>query len=310
MHPGVDMGARLLPAGPGNPRGHHEDLDFLGFHRRALLRRGLTPFTLAPGVPLTLDEAERAEAQALVAARREIPRWGFKDPRAILLLPFWHELLPDPFYVLVYRHPIEVVRSLLARGLDVDVNAEPSLALDAWADAAARTLVFHAAHASRCVLWNIAGVARELDRPVAELDRRLGLVRTGPITAFHADELHTGGATGGLAEERPDVAERYAELERRADVPGGEPEGEAAPFPLRAVELVEAARPRLAARALGAEVMLLERERDRATAENAELRAQVKAEVVENQRLRALLAEPPRPPDTLRGRVRFLLGRR
>jgi len=41
--------------------------------------------------------------------------WVLKDPRMCLLLPVWQTLLTEPVYVLMHRHPLEVVESLSKR---------------------------------------------------------------------------------------------------------------------------------------------------------------------------------------------------
>jgi len=69
---GFDMGARLLAAGPGNPGGHFEDLDFLELHDAALAAR--------PGVALRAcvptqqpDAARLLIARGFTAGRRLRP---------------------------------------------------------------------------------------------------------------------------------------------------------------------------------------------------------------------------------------------
>ena len=51
------------------------------------------------------------------------PLWGFKDPRTIRLLPFWHSVLRrlevDECYLVVIRNPRSVANSLSRRhGMD------------------------------------------------------------------------------------------------------------------------------------------------------------------------------------------------
>src|SRR5258708_37796785 len=111
---GVHLGEQLLEADYRNPRGFFEDADFFDFHENALLARGETilldhPFGFLP----TADEAARADA--LLRARATLPLWGWKDPRTCLFFDFWNERLPHAQWVLVYRHPFEVLLSLLRR---------------------------------------------------------------------------------------------------------------------------------------------------------------------------------------------------
>ncbi len=42
-------------------------------------------------------------------------RWGWKDPRTSLLLPFWRRVVGPMVYVLCFRNPLDVAHSLAAR---------------------------------------------------------------------------------------------------------------------------------------------------------------------------------------------------
>ncbi len=44
-----------------------------------------------------------------------IPVWGFKEPRALLTMPFWQAALPKLEYVGTFRHPYLVAQSLERR---------------------------------------------------------------------------------------------------------------------------------------------------------------------------------------------------
>jgi hypothetical protein len=272
---GVDMGARLLGGGRGNPRGHFEDLEILEFHQRVFKVRGVTPLTVPPGPSMAFTAEERAEASALVARRSRSPLWGFKDPRVTALLDQWHELLPDPFYVLLYRHPIGVALSLVRRGTDREILADPAIGLDSWITACGSVLAFRRAHPERCVLWNIEGLSRDLEVHVRELDRRLGLVprMSGIGAQFHPDEIDLEADYGEWRAAAPDAAALFDELEAEADVPGLQVparrtrRGDVDPLLARLAERPRAGdtspspgewRARVAARALGAELLGLE----------------------------------------------------
>lgn len=56
---------------------------------------------------------ERAESMIGQSRRR---RWGWKDPRSSLIIPFWQRLIPDLKFVVCVRNPLEVARSLFLRG--------------------------------------------------------------------------------------------------------------------------------------------------------------------------------------------------
>jgi len=248
---GVDMGLHLMPASRGNRRGHFEDVEFVRLHEAMLARRGAGAFTPPADAEATVEEI--GAARALVAARAAKPLWGFKDPRACLFLDFWCERLPDPFFVFLYRHPIEVALSLLRRGLDLEVQLDAAVAVRAWTDYNARVLAFRTAHPERCLLWPAAVAVRSLAGAVGQLAERLGR----PLSGEGVDDLlDAGGLRSGLAAVDvdwaaviPQAMALFARLERVADSPPAAlaaAERAAGPDP-RERELLEASEHLLAA---------------------------------------------------------------
>jgi hypothetical protein len=60
---------------------------------------------------------------------RATRRWGFKDPRAALTLPFWKSLVGEMDYIICVRDPFDVAMSLGARPEPDTVGFEESLSL-------------------------------------------------------------------------------------------------------------------------------------------------------------------------------------
>ena len=136
---GVSFGApeRLLAPNRANPGGFREHTGVIALNDELLARRGGTwyaPPELAPGWDRGCDLDDlRARARSLVREELEpAGRWGWKDPRTCLTLPFWQALVPGLAYVVCVREPVETARSLaampwvrrrvedpLARGLDL-----------------------------------------------------------------------------------------------------------------------------------------------------------------------------------------------
>ena len=56
-----------------------------------------------------------------------MPSWGWRDPQASVILPFWRSAVPELRVVLPVRHPLEVVASMTAGG-----TSSPALALRLW----------------------------------------------------------------------------------------------------------------------------------------------------------------------------------
>jgi glycosyltransferase involved in cell wall biosynthesis len=190
---GFDLGTRLLLAGLGNPRGHFEDLEFLAFHDAALAARRAGALTVPPDFSFAPTAREEEAARALLAERQAKPRWGFKDPRATLFLDFWADRLPAARFLLLYRHPVEVILSLLRRGMNLEAMAYPASALRCWEVHNERALAFRMAHPERCELWDLRALAKD---PAAACER---------LAAVTGHRLQTGGAGGAGVFSAPDL---------------------------------------------------------------------------------------------------------
>src|SRR5262249_16742307 len=143
---GIDMGAELIPGSKGNWRGPFEGRGFVRFPEAGLGRGGgRAPRPPRDGGPRAgRGEARRGTPPGADRTRR--PRWGWKDPRTSLFLRSWDVLLPEgAFYLLLYRHPAEVALSLLRRGLDLEVQLDPRIAVQAWMAYNRQLLAFHGA---------------------------------------------------------------------------------------------------------------------------------------------------------------------
>lgn len=226
---GIDMGASLMKGERGNPRGHFEDLEFHDFHERFLERRGVSPFAVPDGWSPDPSPAEAEEARELAGRRSGKPVWGFKDPRAALFLDLWEGVLAEPVYLFVYRHPVEVALSLLRRGLELEIQQEPRVALRAWVSYNESLLAFRREHPGRCLLWHVAGATRSLEASVKALEERLGVALNGSglDALYHRDEL-VGLQTQEIdwASLLPEAFELYRRLEETADLPGADLDAE------------------------------------------------------------------------------------
>lgn len=59
--------------------------------------------------------AQLAQGRDIVAQYESYSIWGFKDPRALITLQGWRELVPDIEFVGIFRHPLLVAQSLNRR---------------------------------------------------------------------------------------------------------------------------------------------------------------------------------------------------
>jgi hypothetical protein len=168
----------------------------------------------------------RANAKDLIAEMSEQPVWGWKDPRTMLTLPFWQNLIPtDLKYVLIYRNPLEVAMSLGKRQDYVDAYYAPNLShsLYLWTEYHLKALE---AMPSDTIVCSYEAF---FSNPEPELRRVLDALGLSPSDETIAEaakhinpELRRNKIDGGFLQE-DFVAEEtrsiYRDLERRAGVP-------------------------------------------------------------------------------------------
>jgi hypothetical protein len=121
---GVYLGNDFLETRPDNPTGYWEDKSIVDINERVLGVLGLT------WEDISLIERRQLEQPQIRALQLEAinyvsssfasqPLWGFKDPRAIRLLPFWRSVLHDcgseEAYLVAIRNPLSVAASLFQR---------------------------------------------------------------------------------------------------------------------------------------------------------------------------------------------------
>ena len=185
---GLDLGEKLLAADKDNPRGYFEDVDFYEFHREALATRQ-SHVVVAEDFVFEPTVEERQHAETLVAKRQGGGLWGWKDPRASLFLDFWNERLPHARFLFLFRHPLDVLLSLVRRG---DVNfIGLNEGIDAWVEYNERILRFFRDHRERSLLCHIRGIAENLDSLFSLLRERTGIeiATTHFGDVYHPEEL-------------------------------------------------------------------------------------------------------------------------
>ena len=214
---GVQMGERLLGVGGGgNPKGHYEDCDFLEFHQQVLLANGLGHAGYIAQSKIHVPETMLDRAKALIASRSGPDRmWGWKDPRTVLFLDFWHALLPNAKYLFVFRSPWEVIDSLFCRG-EEEFYSNPSLALSAWLHCNRLIVDFIKRHPSQCVFKEVSQV---VDDPVGvfqEIRDRLHVPLGPPPDRYEEGLLHRAGFAWRsmiVREYAPDAYDFYLEMQ-------------------------------------------------------------------------------------------------
>jgi len=102
----------------GNPKGHFEDKDFVDLHSSAIELEK----PKSNGWKLFADKFFAFEAGHLSNARKLVDQrnakynlWGWKDPRSVIYLTQWKEIIPSLKVLLLWRPCSEVASSLIRR---------------------------------------------------------------------------------------------------------------------------------------------------------------------------------------------------
>ena len=222
---GVHVGDALLAANHSNPRGYFEDVDFIDFHEQLLRDRQQHYMHIDSDFNFEPTSTERERGGQLVAERSKTALWGWKDPRTSLFLDFWNDQLPAARFLFVYRHPLEVLLSLLRRG-EFDERQCLAVGLHAWHTYNSKIKTFFDRHPDRCLLIHIEGLAAQVEKFGLLLQRKLELdIPLDPSTfsrIFHAQELTRTQlpkeAAAVLSKAAPGVLELYEELNARASL--------------------------------------------------------------------------------------------
>lgn len=138
----------LLAAAPSNPDGHFEHLAVNDVNDFLLneLGGGWDHVPRYPPDWPSAFPAQQERARRIHAGLARPTPWGWKDPRASLLMPFWLALQPAARVVICVRHPLEVAQSLWARG-----STSYALGLTLWRDYN-RRLIDEVPSTQRCVV--------------------------------------------------------------------------------------------------------------------------------------------------------------
>ncbi|MCP4089374.1 MAG: glycosyltransferase [Gammaproteobacteria bacterium] len=121
---GVNLGGDLLAAMEGvNDKGFWEDSDVNKLNIELLQLLNTSWDALAPLPSIKLDQEPvfslKEQAKILIHAKTSSGIFGVKDPRTVLLLPFWQAVFDElgitPSYVITSRHPKCVALSLHKR---------------------------------------------------------------------------------------------------------------------------------------------------------------------------------------------------
>ncbi|WP_223269799.1 glycosyltransferase [Nostoc sp. 'Peltigera membranacea cyanobiont' 213] len=219
---GVNIGERLMGASPNNPKGHFENLDFVGFHERALRCQGISQegWTIQKGIDIPQQLFDKAKL--IIAENATLNSWGWKDPRTTLFLDFWKNLLPQAYFIFTYRAPWEVIDSLYRRGDEI-FYSNPKYALQIWMHYNKIILDFHHQFPDKCILLNTHTVIADYTVISKLCENKFGLKLKDPSEGIVDKSLMTNLASNAhrqmlIKRFFPEAMELYSELNDRADL--------------------------------------------------------------------------------------------
>ncbi|BDT16412.1 sulfotransferase [Arthrospira platensis NCB002] len=209
---GVDLGSHLLKGDYANPKGYFEDVEILTFQRQLLASCCRANETGFPDWGWTDSEwlnqykitSYLTMAEQLIASRTTPGKiWGWKDPRTTLLLDFWHQIIPESYYILVYRYPWDVMDSILRLNIPF-FQLHPESCLKIWRYYNLHLLDFYRRHSHQCILVHINSFIQHPEILVNLLNSKLGLADI-PAGARVLQSIYNPQILKSLPEDHPVV---------------------------------------------------------------------------------------------------------
>ena len=184
---------QLLKANRANPTGFWEHRGIIALNDEILARLGgswHSPPKRAKGWEGSAELADlRERAESLVRSDFPAGRWGWKDPRTCLTLPFWQLLVPGLRHVICVRRPIDTARSLERMPwAGRELSAPLEQALELWSRYTRDAIAATEGH-PRLVVW----YEDVLAGPRTEVARLAGFVH-------RAGALESSEVEGGIRE--------------------------------------------------------------------------------------------------------------
>lgn len=121
---GYDVGEKLLPANKFNAKGYWENIDIVESNEEYLKSLGYSwdDTRLLPDVVNSEDNLHKYKKKIIKIIETQYSNseyWAIKDPRLCRLIllwdSIWRELNCSPKFIIIFRHPIEVAKSLKNR---------------------------------------------------------------------------------------------------------------------------------------------------------------------------------------------------
>ena len=215
-----------MPGGQHNPRGFFEDQTIVNFHKRLLasdpLGADLPLFASSIAPALTSQAKEDAVRILELLARPGL--WGWKDPRTILFIDFWLELLPKAKLIVPIRHPLGIYTSYLKR-IRISQLHSPSVSFfPAYTRQSLRLLEVAKRHAPRAYVLDAETAYRQPELLWKDLSAFLEIDRSVPCSypVFYENEFTslslTESACDFFRKLYPEAAAAFQQLNEMASI--------------------------------------------------------------------------------------------
>ena len=112
---GIALGEHLYEDAAFNAKGHFEDLEFLELHKWVLRKLRMDDRGIVKSRPLSPDDVTVRPIRSFLESMSADRLIAWKDPRTVLFLPIYEQLLPDMYSISIFRHYALVVDSCMRR---------------------------------------------------------------------------------------------------------------------------------------------------------------------------------------------------
>ena len=168
---GLFIGDDLIGAGPGNPDGHFESSLIVDFHQTVIRKHHLSSWwwgiNESKALQLSLSDQFLMPAKTILDSFPKDRLIGWKDPRTPFFIRGWQKLIPESRYVIIFRHPVACVHSLIRRSMRGRVlKFRPFLAtryFNLWERTNRSLLSFYQEFQDRCVILHMPDHFFELE---------------------------------------------------------------------------------------------------------------------------------------------------
>ena len=163
-----------------NRKGHFEDNRIVQLHSNAIKKElpKSKGWVVSKNINLTFDQVERLELKALLKSyETKFDLWGWKDPRAVLFLKCWKEIVPDLKVLMVWRSIDEVIASLIKRSiLSESKNTKINLfdAIKTWQVYNEKIIEFHRAFPEDSMVVPLQEIIDGQDELLSQISKKFG----------------------------------------------------------------------------------------------------------------------------------------